>query len=231
MADIKWIKITTDMFDDEKIKLIEKMPEADTLLVIWVKLICQAGRVNDRGYIYITPDLPFNAEDLAAVLGREIKTVRLALETFRRLQMVTIDDNGVMYLNNFEKHQNIDGMEKVRQKTLQRVHNFRDRKLIEAGNVTVTLRNATEKIREDKSREEKDESLQNVKVLINEKRYDEILIGHQTLSTIIRCLNGEYSCSKTNLRLYLEELKKLDINLDEIGVTLQTVTTKINLPS
>lgn len=231
MADIKWIKITTDMFDDEKIKLIEKMPEADTLLVIWVKLICQAGRVNDRGYIYITPDLPFNAEDLAAVLGREIKTVRLALETFRRLQMVTIDDNGVMYLNNFEKHQNIDGMEKVRQKTLQRVHNFRDRKLIEAGNVTVTLRNATEKIREDKSREEKDESLQNVKVLINEKRYDEILIGHQKLSTIIRCLNGEYSCSKTNLRLYLEELKKLDISLDDIGVTLQSVTTEINLPS
>ena len=46
MADIKWIKITTDIFNDEKILLIEQMPEADTLLVIWFKLLCMAGRQN-----------------------------------------------------------------------------------------------------------------------------------------------------------------------------------------
>ena len=46
MADIKWIKITTDIFDDEKILLIESLPEADSIIVIWFKLLCLAGKMN-----------------------------------------------------------------------------------------------------------------------------------------------------------------------------------------
>ena len=33
MAEIKWIKITTSIFDDEAIKVIEQMPEGDAILV------------------------------------------------------------------------------------------------------------------------------------------------------------------------------------------------------
>ncbi|NQN39323.1 hypothetical protein HPA20_10690, partial [Streptococcus suis] len=33
-SEIKWIKIVTDIFDDEKILLIESLPEADTIIVI-----------------------------------------------------------------------------------------------------------------------------------------------------------------------------------------------------
>jgi len=219
MAEIKWIKITTDMFDDEKIRLIEKMPEADTLIVIWVKLICLAGRVNDRGAIYITPTLPYNEEKLSAVLGRDLNTVRLALGTFRDLEMIEFDkENGALVLINFEKHQNIDGMERVRDQNLKRVHLYRDRKLLEAGNVTVTLRHATDKIRIDKNRaeEEKENELLN---LVNEKRYDEVIIGHEKLSTIIKCFTGEQPCHETNLRLYREQLKKLGIELKDLGIT------------
>jgi hypothetical protein len=32
------------MFDDEKIKLIESMPDADSILIIWIKLLIQAGK-------------------------------------------------------------------------------------------------------------------------------------------------------------------------------------------
>ena len=35
MSGVKWIKICTDIFDDEKIVLIESMPEADGIIVIW----------------------------------------------------------------------------------------------------------------------------------------------------------------------------------------------------
>jgi len=38
MNGVQWIKITTDIFDDEKIQLIESMPEGDTLIVIWFKI-------------------------------------------------------------------------------------------------------------------------------------------------------------------------------------------------
>ena len=48
MAEVKWIKIVTDVFDDEKILLIESLPEADSIIVIWFKLLCLAGKHKDR---------------------------------------------------------------------------------------------------------------------------------------------------------------------------------------
>ncbi|MDR7856641.1 phage replisome organizer N-terminal domain-containing protein [Tissierella sp.] len=35
MVEVKWIKIVTDIFDDDKVLLIESMPEADGIIVIW----------------------------------------------------------------------------------------------------------------------------------------------------------------------------------------------------
>lgn len=39
MADVKWIKIATDIFDNRKIKQIEAMPKGEAIIVIWIKLI------------------------------------------------------------------------------------------------------------------------------------------------------------------------------------------------
>ncbi len=44
MSEVKWIKLSTSMFEDEKIRLIESMPEADTLLIIWIRLLAQAEK-------------------------------------------------------------------------------------------------------------------------------------------------------------------------------------------
>ena len=49
MADVKWIKITTDIFDDEKILLIESLPDAYSIIVVWFKLLCLAGKQNNSG--------------------------------------------------------------------------------------------------------------------------------------------------------------------------------------
>ena len=44
MADITWIKLRIDMFDDEKIKLIQALPDGDTILVIWIRILALATR-------------------------------------------------------------------------------------------------------------------------------------------------------------------------------------------
>ena len=49
MSEVKWRKITTDIFDDEKILLIESLPDADSIIVIWFKLLCLAGKMNNSG--------------------------------------------------------------------------------------------------------------------------------------------------------------------------------------
>ena len=49
MAEMQWIKLRIDMFDDEKIKIIQSMPEGDSILVVWIRLIALAGKCNTDG--------------------------------------------------------------------------------------------------------------------------------------------------------------------------------------
>lgn len=88
MADVKWIKIATNMFDNRKIKLIEVMPEGDAIIAIWFKLLCLAGTTNDSGTVYFTKDIPYTEEMLASIFNRPLTTVRLAIATFKKFEMV-----------------------------------------------------------------------------------------------------------------------------------------------
>ena len=124
MPDLEFIKITTYMFDDEKIRIIESMPDADSLLIIWVKLLCQAGKTYAGGYIRLSESVSYSEEELASVLSRPVNTVRLAMETFKRLNMIEIDDRGI-YLKNFPKHQNIEAIENSRKLAAERQRKHR----------------------------------------------------------------------------------------------------------
>lgn len=145
MAEVKWIKITVDMFDDEKIKIIQSMPEGDALLVVWIKLITLAGKTNDGGYVYISENMPYTDEMLSVIMNKPLNTIRLALDTFIKLGMIENDIKGI-YLLNFEKHQSLDKLAEIREQTRRRVARFREKqKALESGNednASVTLRNA-----------------------------------------------------------------------------------------
>lgn len=148
MADVKWIKLATDIFDNRKIKLIEKMPEGDSIIVIWLKLLCLAGTVNDSGLVYLTREVPYTDEMLSAIFDRPLTTVRLALQTFERFDMIeTVND--ILLLPSWEKYQNVDGLEKVRVQTRERVARHRETQKLLACNVTsnaeVTDCNGTDK--------------------------------------------------------------------------------------
>ncbi len=126
MAEVKWIKITTDIFNDEKILLIEQLPDADTIIVIWFKLLCMAGRDNNNGIFVMNNRVPYTEEMLAALFRRPLNTVRLALSTFEAYGMIDIIDD-VITLPNWEKHQNIDGLDKIREQNRIRKRKQRER--------------------------------------------------------------------------------------------------------
>jgi predicted phage replisome organizer len=148
MAEVKWIKLSVNMFEDEKIRLIESLPEADTILIIWVKLLSQAGKTNASGYIYLSERIPYTDEMLATIFNRPLGTVRLALKTFEQFGMIEVSDDHFISISNWEKHQNLDGLDKIRQQTKKRVAEHRQKKktelLEQEGNVTVTQGNAIE---------------------------------------------------------------------------------------
>lgn len=110
MSEVKWIKVTTDIFDDEKILLIESLPEADSIIVIWFKLLCLAGKCNNSGVFMMNDKIAYTESMLATIFRRKETTVRLALETFANFGMVEIIDN-VITIPNWGKHQSVDKIE------------------------------------------------------------------------------------------------------------------------
>ena len=160
MADVKWIKITTDMFDNRKIKHLRRLPEGNNIVLIWVMLLTMAGRCNSGGMIFLTENIPYTPKMLADELDFEENTIRLALEALSQLGMI-VTSNDYFAIAGWEDHQNIEGMEKIREQNRLRQAKFKaNRKLLTGNvtdNVTVTQGNATDK-EEDKEEDKEIES-------------------------------------------------------------------------
>ena len=114
MAEIKWIKLSIDIFNNRKIKQIECLPEGDAIIVIWVKLLCLAGTINDSGQIYFTKEIPYTDQMLANQFGRPLTTIQLALKTFEQFGMVEVIDN-ILCVSNWEKYQSVDRLSEIRE--------------------------------------------------------------------------------------------------------------------
>lgn len=126
MAEMQWIKLRIDMFDDEKIKIIQSMPDGDALLVVWIRLIALAGKCNANGLVLVEDEFPYTDEMLSVIFNKPLQTVRLALKTFKKFRMIESTVKGI-YITNFDKHQNIEGMERIREQNRIRKQRQRER--------------------------------------------------------------------------------------------------------
>lgn len=126
MADVKWIKIVTDIFDDEKVLLIESMPSPDSIIVIWFKLLCFAGKQNNSGVIMLNDRIAYTDEMLATIFRRDVNTVRMALKVFERFDMIRIVD-GVITIPNWGKHQNLDQLENKKEYMRNYMREYREK--------------------------------------------------------------------------------------------------------
>lgn len=159
MAEVKWVKLTTDMFDNRKVKYLRKLPDGNNILLIWVMLLTMAGRCNAGGMIFLTENIPYTPKMLADELDFEENTVILAIKALENLDMI-ITDNGFFTIAGWEEYQNIEGMEKIKEQTRKRVAKHREKKLLAqsnvTSNVTVTLGNAIEEEKEEDKEEDKE---------------------------------------------------------------------------
>lgn len=159
MADVKWIKITTDMFDNRKIKHLRRLPEGNSIVLIWVMLLTMAGRCNSSGMIFLTENIPYTPKMLADELNFEEATVQLALRALEGLNMI-VANGDYFKIAGWEEYQNIEGMDKIReQNRLRKQRQRANQKLLSDnvcdGHVTVTECHATDK---DKERDLEKES-------------------------------------------------------------------------
>ena len=113
-SDVKWIKITTDIFDDEKILLIEGLPDSYAIITVWFKLLCLAGKQNNNG-VFMMGRIPYTNQMLATIFRMKETTVSMALDVFSNFGMVEIVE-GVITIPNWKKHQSLDAYEKKKER-------------------------------------------------------------------------------------------------------------------
>lgn len=159
MAEVKWVRITTDMFDNRKIKHLRKLPDGNNIVLIWVMLLTMAGRCNSGGMIFLTENIPYTPRMLADELGFDESVVQLALEALVRLNMISSYDGNFISIAGWEEYQNVEGLDKIREQTRNRVAKHREMQRLSAcsvtRNVTVTQSNATDIDKEEDLDKEK----------------------------------------------------------------------------
>ena len=126
-SEVKWIKISTGVFDDEAFQMIEDLPEADAIELIWFKLLVLAGKQNTHGLFLFKDTIAYTDEMLASIFHRPINIVRLAMETFTRFKMVEVID-GVYSIPKWDNYQSLDGLEKKKERDREYQRKCREKK-------------------------------------------------------------------------------------------------------
>lgn len=164
MADVKWIKITTDIFDDEKILLIESLPDAYAIIVVWFKLLCLAGKMNNSGVFMMNNQIAYTDKMLATIFRMKEATVTMALQTFEQFGMVEIID-GVITIPNWGKHQSLDQLESKKEYMRNYMKGYREKqRLLSSGKPNRKTNNKTNVSEaEEEIEEETEEELEEYK--------------------------------------------------------------------
>jgi len=126
MSEVKWIKITTDIFDDEKFDAISSLADKQMIQLAWIKLLCLAGKCNDNGFLTISNEIPYTNEMLASRFNMSVGDVQRALVLFQELHMIEVVDN-VYMISNWAKYQSVDDLDKIREKGKERTRRWREK--------------------------------------------------------------------------------------------------------
>lgn len=145
MADeVKWICLATDIFDSKKIYAIESLPDGKDIELIWLKLLCLAGRCNEDGFLTINSKMPYTDEMLSTIFRMELGVVKRALDVFQTLEMIEVINNTYM-ISNWNEYQHTDALAKFRENNRKRVAKHREKmKELEQKNECNVTGNVTE---------------------------------------------------------------------------------------
>ncbi len=181
MAEVKWIKITTDIFDDEKILLIESLPDGKSINYIWIKLLCLAGKQNNSGVFSMSNGKPYTEKMLATILRESESMVKLALKTFEEYGMIELID-GIITISNWGKHQNLDQLENKRayQRTYMQQYRAKQKEL---STCKANSKSNVSPIEEDKNRIDKNKK-ENINYQLIADMYNDICISFPRVKSL-----------------------------------------------
>ena len=202
MSDVKWIKLMTDILNNEKIDAIRSMPEGDSIFVIWVGILCLAGKTNDNGFFYISPEIPFTEDLISRRFNEPINTVRLAFSVLQRFGMIDII-NDIYHVSNWEKYQSTDRLAEIRE--YNRIAKQRSRE--KQKQLEVNDKSMTSQCGQDTERDiEEEKEIDKVKKKVIKKKYgagENVLLTDDEYEKLQQEFPSDYDQRIDNLSYYL----------------------------
>lgn len=198
-SDVKWIKISTDIFDDEKFDAIEALSDKQMIQLAWIKLLCLAGKCNNSGFLTISNEIPYTNEMLANRFKMSVGDIQRALDFFQHLGMIEVVDN-IYMVSNWLKHQNGDSLEEFREKQRERQKKYREKQKQQMLEDKSKKRNVTDNVTDNVTSDVfcsisisysysiNNSNIDNYKILIDKDIYkdNKYIKDNQKLYTIIK---------------------------------------------
>ena len=154
MYKLQWLKIDANLFANRKIRILLKEPDGDTYIRVWVQLLIIAMECNKEGNLVIGENKPMTIEYFSKIMGKSFEKMEEIIKKFLELEMVILE-NEVYKIKNWNKYQSIETYEKYKEQGRLRQQKYREK--LKSGNgksnVTVTLCNGEEEIKENKRKE------------------------------------------------------------------------------
>lgn len=91
-----WLKLKDDFFDEKYIKALRKLPQGDSLAIVYLKM--QLKSLKTEGIIKYEGIMPDAMTELSLLLDEDENVVRLAVEALIRFGVVERWDNDTFYL-------------------------------------------------------------------------------------------------------------------------------------
>ncbi len=165
MVQVQWLKVYTDIFDNEKMKKLLRNRNGDTYFRVWIQLLTLAAKSNQHGAILLGENIPMSKEDIAKVMHKTLNKLEKIIQDLYELDMIIIEKETIC-IKNWDMYQSADELEKLRESNRRRQQKYREKQ--KDSNVIVTSSNT-----EDKNREEKNKNRQDISNLENESGFKE----------------------------------------------------------
>ncbi len=101
MKELKWIKLSVSVFENRKIKYLSRMEGGEFYELIWIKLLCLAGQINDGGRIYLVKRRMITPEEIADIIGMPEDAVCEAILLFDELDMIIYNGDVGFVIKNY----------------------------------------------------------------------------------------------------------------------------------
>lgn len=205
-----WLKLKENFFESDTMSWLEEQPNGKDYSLLYLKLCLKSIKTNGVLIRKVGQMLvPYDAQTLSKLTNTDHDTVLVAMELYKRIGLVSILENGAIYLPELEQMvgSETNKAQLMRNKRMREKQN----KLESGNNVTTALPNSYTEIERDKEKEKE----------LDKEKESELELAYKTVAE----LYNNICTSLPKVRTVTPKRKDAITKLIRAGFTIEDLKT------